>query len=67
MQAIAFSIESRVITRLGRRSSASARTARRPASLALFCFWSSIAGTMAEPIGEMPIASKAQAIVFAVY
>jgi len=65
-QAIAFSSEERVIILLGRRSSASARTARRPASRAVSCFLPSIAGTIAEPIGEMPIVSNAQAIVLAV-
>ena len=66
MQAIAFSSDSRVITWLGRRSSASAWSARRPTSRAVSRFWPSIAGTIAEPIGETPIASNAQAIVLAV-
>ncbi len=66
MQAIAFSSEERVITLLGRRSSTSALTASRPACRATSAFSPFIAGTIAEPIGEMPIASNAQAIVLAV-
>ncbi len=65
-QAIAFSSESRVITWLGRRSSASTRITSSPIFSATVPFSSSSAGTIAEPPGLIPIASKAQAIVLAV-
>ena len=66
MQAIAFSSESRVITRLGRRSSASTRITISPTCSATVSFSESSAGTIAAPPGEIPSASNAQAIVFAV-
>ena len=64
--AIAFSSDSRVITWLGRRSSASTRITSSPIFSATVALSSSSAGTIAEPPGEMPSASNAQAIVFAV-
>jgi hypothetical protein len=64
--AIAFSSESGVMMWLGRRSSSSTRITSRPASSATCCFSPSIAGTIAEPIGDTPMTSNAQAIVFAV-
>ncbi len=65
-QAIAFSSESRVITLLGRRSSASTRITSSPILSATVPFSSSSAGTIELPPGEIPSASNAQAIVFAV-
>ena len=65
-QAIAFSSESRVITWLGRRSSASTRITSSPIISATVALSSTSAGTIAEPPGEMPSASNAQAIVLAV-
>ena len=64
--AIAFSIDSRVITWPALRSSRSAASANRPASRATSDLSPFIAGTIAEPIGEIPITSNAQAIVLAV-
>ena len=65
-QAIAFSSESRVITRLGRRSSARTRITSSPIRSATVRFSASSAGTIEEPPGEIPSASNAHAIVFAV-
>ncbi len=65
-QAIAFSSESWVITRLGRRSSTSTLITSSPIFSATLPFSSSSAGTIAEPPGLIPSASKAQAIVLAV-
>ena len=65
-QAIAFSSELRVITRLGRMSSARTRITRSPICSATVALSESSAGTIAEPPGEIPSASIAQAIVFAV-
>ena len=65
-QAIAFSSESRVITLLGRRSSARTFITSSPIFSATVPFSSSSAGTIAEPPALIPSASKAQAIVLAV-
>ena len=65
-QAIAFSSDSRVITWLGRRSSASTRITSSPIRSATSSLVESAAGTIAEPAGEIPSASNAQAIVLAV-
>ncbi len=64
--AIAFSSEARVIMWLGRRSFFSTSTTSRPASSATCPFLPSSAGTMDEPIGEIPSSSNASAIVLAV-
>jgi hypothetical protein len=65
-QAIAFSSESRVITLLGRMSSASTLITSSPIRSATLPLSSPSAGTIAEPPALIPSASKAQAIVFAV-
>ena len=52
--------------RLGRRSSASTRITSSPIRSATVAFSESSAGTIAEPPGEIPSASNAQAIVLAV-
>ena len=65
-QAIAFSSDSLVITWRGRRSWASTRITSSPTFSATVSFSSSSAGTIAAPPGEIPSASKAQAIVLAV-
>jgi dihydroxy-acid dehydratase len=57
---------SRVITRLGLRSSARTRIVSSPIFSATLPFSSSSAGTIAEPPGLIPSASKTQAIVLAV-
>ena len=64
--AIAFSSEALVMIWLGRRSRLSTSTTSRPASSATWPFLPSSAGTIDEPIGEMPSISNASAIVFAV-
>ncbi len=64
--AIAFSSDSLVMIRLGRRSSASTFMTSSPIFSATVAFSSSSAGTIAEPPAEIPSASNAQAIVFAV-
>ncbi len=65
-QAIAFSSASWVITLRGRRSSASTCTISSPIRSATPALSESSAGTIAEPPGEIPRASAAQAIVLAV-
>ena len=65
-QAIAFSSESRVITLLGRMSSARTLITSSPIFSATVPLSSSSAGTIAEPPALIPSASKAQAIVLAV-
>ena len=55
-----------MITLLGRRSSASSFITSSPQSLATCSRAPSTAGTIPEPIGVIPITSKAQAIVLAV-
>ena len=64
--AIAFSSESRVMIWLGRRSSSSSFMTSSPHSRATWSRAPSTAGTMPDPIGVIPITSKAQAIVLAV-
>ena len=64
--AIAFSSEPRVITSLGFRSCSSSLMTSLPASTQTSSLRGSIAGTIAVPIGEIPITSKAVAIVLAV-
>ena len=64
--AIAFSSERRVITLLGLRSSASTLRISSPMPRATSFLSVSSAGTIAEKAGEIPSASKAQAIVLAV-
>jgi hypothetical protein len=64
--AIAFSIDSRVMIRLGRRSSSKTFMTSSPACSATVLRSSATAGTMPEPIGAIPRTSKAQAIVLAV-
>ena len=63
---MAFSSESCVITWLGRRSSARTRITSSPICSATVALSDTSAGTMADPPGEIPSASNAQAIVFAV-
>ena len=66
-QAIAFSSDSRVMISLGRRSSASTCITSSPTcSATVSLVGRPSAGTIAEPIGEIPSTSKAQAIVLAV-
>ena len=65
-EAIAFSIESRVITWLGRRSRSSTPMTSSPACSETVLRSSATAGTMPDPIGAIPITSKAVAIVLAV-
>ena len=64
--AIEFSSASRVMMSRGRWPRASTSMISAPASIATRFFSSYAAGTIAEPIGEMPSTSKAIAIVFAV-
>ena len=64
--AIAFSRLWRVMISLGRIQRLSTSTPRRPASTATSAFDPCSAGTIEEPIGEMPSTSKAIAIVLAV-
>ena len=64
--AIAFSSEPLVITSLGRRFHSSSDITSLPASNATSSLRASIAGTIALPIGEMPMTSNAVAIVLAV-
>ncbi len=64
--AIAFSIESRVMMALGRRSSRNTFMTSSPACSATVLRSSATAGTIPEPIGASPITSYAQAIVLAV-
>ena len=64
--AIAFSNDLRVITLEGRMSSARTPRTISPMPFATSFFWTSSAGTIAEKAGEIPRASNAQAIVFAV-
>ena len=65
-QATAFSMDSRVMTRLGLRSSSSRRITSLPQSSAAWPFFPSSAGTIEVPIAEMPSISKAVDIVLAV-
>ncbi len=65
-QAIAFSSDSRVMIELGRTSFSSSSITSRPQSSATCPFLPSSAGTIPLPIAEMPMISKAVAIVFAV-
>jgi hypothetical protein len=64
--AIALARLSRVMTWLGRMPRLRASTPRRPASTATSALSPCSAGTMDEPIGEMPSTSNAIAIVLAV-
>ena len=64
--AIAFSSDSFVMIWLGRRSSSSTFMTSSPAWRATSFRASATAGTMPDPIGVIPITSKALAIVFAV-
>ena len=64
--ATAFSSDSRVMMSLGRWPRASTSSTSLPASTATSLLLPSIAGTMAAPAGEIPIISKAIAIVLAV-
>ena len=66
IEAIAFSIESRVMIWLGRRSRSSTPITSSPARSATPFRSSATAGTMPDPIGAIPITSYAQAIVLAV-
>ena len=64
--AIAFSSEAFVITSLGRRRARSMSITSSPQERATSSLRPSSAGTIAEPAGEIPSASKAIAIVLAV-